>query len=389
MLNFNWQRIGRASNQAGANRAPGMGRSSRQSFLPTRAGIIELIILAALLAMLEGLWFSPSEFAKIEPHPYWVPVVLLSLQYGTADGLLAALCAILAMLAFNWPTQGIEEDYYRYVIRTTALPVSWIIAAIVIGEIRGRQRTEVLSLRQTLARTQAQSADITRHCRQLNDKIVRLERGLASVEGQSVGSVAAALDALSAPAPHAWRQAFAQAQQALLGGGTCLLVLQSGKTLVPVLRSALPYDGQPGEDRSRRPLKLSSELIENLLRGRTTFCALHEDEAEVLGDTALFAGALKATQHSRTFGMLLVETLDPACFTADAEHRFDLLRRELGRCLSERGYQDLLDTADTSIPVDAPRLSLVALTLDDGSGIESGAGEVDRAWTTVSKFGRA
>lgn len=312
---------------------------TRHSFLPTRSGVVELVALFALLLAVEWLWLSPGDLAKVEPHPFWLPVVLLSLQYGTADGLLAAAAAILLSLLTGLPSQGVEEDYYRYLIRVWSDPVGWIIAAVVIGEIRARQRSQMAELRRDLAQSRIQAGEITAHCHRLDQKVLRLERELASIEAVSLDGLVAALADLRRPGGDAWRQAFSRAHRAALGSGVCTVLVDDGRGLVTAARSVL------GAEAPGIAPQLHAEVLRRLLAEPRTFSALRSADAEVLGDGALLAGALCGSPGSRPVGLLVVGGLESGLLQGEVERRFDLLRRELGQALAERRIEELLEAA--------------------------------------------
>ena len=326
---------------------------TRHRFLPTRAGIIELIILFGLLIAVETVIMSPGDFAKLQPHPYWLPVILLSLQYGTADGVLAAATAIVVGLLLGWPSQGIGEDYYRYVIRVWAVPIAWIMASIVIGEVRARQRSQIVELTRGLATARQQAETITDHCYKLEDKIQRLEREFATIEAASLGALAASLHDLQRGTPREWQTALARAHRNLVAAGSVELLLRAGDAYVPVAWTAA--DGQPAV--AGLPAAALAGLLDRTIEGRRALSALDpQDAAELDGLVAMAVPVSTAiaeprsgdTQMGRAAGVLLLAGLAPEHLTTDTENRLALLAREIGQALAVRGYEDLVEQADRS-----------------------------------------
>jgi hypothetical protein len=323
--------------------AAGPGTVTRYRFLPSRIGTIEQILIFGTLLAIEHFWMSPGDFDKIEPHPYWIPVILLALQYGTSDALLAATIAILGSLWIGWPTQGVGEEYFRYLIRTWIEPVGWILAAILIGEVRSRQRAHVATLSHDLAESRTQAADITQHCHKLDDKIGRLERELAGVEGHSLDAVLVALEDLEAADAATCRRAMDRAQRLLIGGGTSLLLLRQGLAVVPAARIvAEPDAGRPPAEAEIEPVP--ADLVETSMREPRTLAALRLSDSSVMGDRALLAAALRTSPQSPAFGFLLLESIGGGRFGADIERRFELFRRELSAALARRGFDDLAES---------------------------------------------
>ena len=71
-----------------ADRAGKLLRRVRDSNAPW---VVELFVLYSLLLVLAFVLPGPNELTAINPHPFWIPVLLLSVQYGPLGGFAAAL----------------------------------------------------------------------------------------------------------------------------------------------------------------------------------------------------------------------------------------------------------------------------------------------------------
>jgi hypothetical protein len=81
-----------------------------------------------------GLWGT----AGVTLSPFWVPVLLLAVQYGTMTGLAAAVAATAVSL-----TLGEEpplEDYYAHFLNLWRNPMLWLAAVLVVGAISDKGR---------------------------------------------------------------------------------------------------------------------------------------------------------------------------------------------------------------------------------------------------------
>lgn len=365
------------------SKAAGERTLTRHRFLPTRAGVIELIVLFAILLVIERLLLSPGEFAKLQPHPYWLPVILLSLQYGTADGVLAAAIAIVAGFVMGSPTQGIGEEYYHYLIRVWAVPIGWITSSILIGEIRARQRSQFVELMRDLATARNQSEEITQHCFKLEDKIQRLEREFATIEATSLDTLVAALGDLSAGDANEWKGALLRAHHGLIGAGSVSLILRREDALTRVATSTIPssalQETLPAEAPSS-PLPMLP-IIEAVMIHRRTLNATRLDDARVADGVAAMAAPVSIEPSGRTLGVLVLDRLPPEKLTSDTEKRLDLFAREIAFALSRRGYDDLIERADPGSSI----LASDGLRVSETGGSE-GAG---RRLGLLQRFGRA
>ena len=78
---------------------PALERRMDSLGLPVLPPLIALVELAALIGLIVLVdWATPDiDLTDLKPNPLWLPVLLLSLQYGTVSGLMAALFAVASM----------------------------------------------------------------------------------------------------------------------------------------------------------------------------------------------------------------------------------------------------------------------------------------------------
>lgn len=147
---------------------------------PPLAALIEVLLLVVLPTALDYWWPAFPSLTDVQPHPFWLPVLLLSLQYGTVSGLLAAGTAIAATSLLGWSEQEIGENHFSYLLRIWAQPVLWLATALVLGQFRMRQ----IEMKQELARQvwelSAQRAALADYAGNLGQRCERLERAIAT-----------------------------------------------------------------------------------------------------------------------------------------------------------------------------------------------------------------
>jgi len=120
-----------------------------------------------------------SRFWDVSPHPFWIIILLLSVQYGTREGLMAAACSSCALLAGNLPVAPITQDLYSYYSKSAGircygslLPGS--------GEIRQRHIRERDELRHRLIEANRNEEFIAASHDRLNRIKEKLETRLAA-----------------------------------------------------------------------------------------------------------------------------------------------------------------------------------------------------------------
>ncbi|MGD9784910.1 MAG: hypothetical protein AB7E80_12075 [Hyphomicrobiaceae bacterium] len=147
--------------------------------LPSLTALVELLALYGFIYLVDYLVPSIAVL-ELQPHPFWVPVVLMSLQYGTVSGLLAAGLAIAGALHAGLPEQDFGENHFAFFLRVWGQPLMWLGAALVIGQFRMRQiaaKQELDRLNRALRR---QRDDLAEHATGLRKRCENLERALAS-----------------------------------------------------------------------------------------------------------------------------------------------------------------------------------------------------------------
>lgn len=78
-------------------------QAPRELFGLRATALIEMAIFFAVALGLDALVFDGDRFREVAPHPFWALVILVSLQYGTNEGLLAAIFSSAALLVGNIP----------------------------------------------------------------------------------------------------------------------------------------------------------------------------------------------------------------------------------------------------------------------------------------------
>lgn len=167
-------------------------RAEKISVLPPFSALAEIVILFALIYGAEQLTPNLS-ILDLSPHPFWIPVLLVSLQYGTVSGFIAAGAAIGLSLFTGFPEQDIGENLFVYFLRVFGQPILWIGVALLVGQFRMRQLGAKEELRIANQMLSGQRDDLAFHAQKLRDRIERLEQELATRYGAPPHAIAAVL----------------------------------------------------------------------------------------------------------------------------------------------------------------------------------------------------
>jgi len=167
---------------------PGPGRDPARTIAGIRlSAILEIALFFGGALLVDHFFFDGSRFRSASQHPFWIPVLLVSAQYGTNAGLLAAIAASAALLSGKLPPETILQDRFAWWFEIAKLPLMWFIAALILGELRTRQIHERAVLREQLAETSRREQVVASAYQRLSAVREALETRLASQMKTAVG----------------------------------------------------------------------------------------------------------------------------------------------------------------------------------------------------------
>lgn len=108
--------------------------------------LLETLLFLALISILQH-WFVGFTAVPGIPHPFWLPVLLASSQYGVSGGMIAATAASIVYY-FDFSPQSGSQDFYAYTAAIAIQPAAWMATALVIGGLRNlhiHQAAEIAS----------------------------------------------------------------------------------------------------------------------------------------------------------------------------------------------------------------------------------------------------
>lgn len=290
-------------------------------------GLHETALIFLVLLGIEWIAPGPAFLARLSPHPFWIPVILVSVQYGRVSGLAAAaLATALASLA-GWPAQTPQEDFYTYSLRIWREPALWIIGALVIGGLRSRQIRDRQALEADLQSAEVQRNALGAFCEALQAELSQFERAAATT---TAGSVAAALEAL-----HALRSGGASAAVDRLPAALAAWLGETRWSLHLAREGSLHRAAPtPREGGCEVTGALALARLYGIAR-RTprTLSVFEERDAEVLDGIGIFACAIRCRYPAGTLGLLVVESVEPGRLSPALGLATSLLADTLGMVL--------------------------------------------------------
>lgn len=141
---------------------------------------IEMTAFLAVALAIDHFWGQRDRFAALPLHPFWIVVLLAAGYYGLREGMMAAAMASAALLIGNLPEQRLDEERYHWLLHIALLPLAWLAAAFVLGEISDAQRRRTDALRRERDAKTDDLRVIARSHAELETLNARLEARIAS-----------------------------------------------------------------------------------------------------------------------------------------------------------------------------------------------------------------
>jgi len=295
--------------------------------------IIELFVIYAVLMLIDYLFFQSSRFSEVNPHPFWIPVLLIASQYGIREGIVSAAIAIALFLIGNIPSQSLMEDNYSYVFAISQLPIYWVIAALLFGAIRARQihRNNTTSLELNELKSQN---------KKLHNAYLQLENNKKVLDFR----IASQLNTASM-AFHAAIKIQKMEKKTVLIGISELVnnILSPDKFSIflldnSMLSKALDH-GWSDNDQYNESYAANESLFQHVVARRRILCTSNPQDETLLAEEGVLAGPLFSSDTNQIVGMLKIEKISFSNFNINTVESFRTLCEWIGTLLTDMDYQ--------------------------------------------------
>ena len=128
----------------------------------------------------------------------------MAVQYGTREALVAAAASSVALLAGNLPAQAFDQSVHEYAVQVLRWPLFWMVAAVVLGELRVRHRQHQLETDERFSHAERRVALLSRAHGELTTAKERLETRLAGQLRTATGMFQAARALETSIRPRCW-----------------------------------------------------------------------------------------------------------------------------------------------------------------------------------------
>lgn len=268
------------------------------------SAVLEVLIFLSVLILFDRLFGDGKRFIDYSLHPFWVIILLVTVQYGTLEGIMAALLSTLFLYVGNVPIQKPEETHFDYEIKLALVPTIWFITAFILGEIRTRQEREKQTIQKELDLALVETKTITESYENLRQVKENLEVLLAG-QLRTSAMIYKTFKALSTLNPN-------------------LIILNLEKVVQPILNPkkfsiyTLGVDGlQPvtcygwsDEEKYVRRFPVETAFYRTIVGKQHLLCVINPEDEKILGKEGIVAAPLIDSETGEIFGMIKVEEMD-------------------------------------------------------------------------------
>jgi GGDEF domain-containing protein len=267
------------------------------------SAIVEIVVFLAAALTVDRIFFDGSRFRSAAQHPFWILVLLISVQYGTNAGLLAALGASAAFLIGNVPPQPISQDRFTWLFDIGRLPLLWFLAALVLGELRTRQLRERRSLTTQLAETARREQVLADAYKRLTTVKEALETRVAGQLRTAVGIYESARSIEKLDPADVLLGIANLIRSVMNPEAFSVYLLQNGRLELTV------QEGWAAEDSFVRHYAASDSLFQEIVGHQRMLSVANPEDAIALSGSGMIAAPLVVPDTGRVIGMLKIERL--------------------------------------------------------------------------------
>ncbi|MES2984661.1 MAG: GAF domain-containing protein [Pseudomonadota bacterium] len=302
------------------------------------SAIVEMLVLLVILTLVDAFVLNGHRFWDMNPHPFWIPVLLMAAQYGAAEGLLAALFATCFYLIGNTsvltPAEGV--NHYDWIYTISVNPILWLIGGWVVGELRQRHIRERSMLTRELDESH-QREDL------ISDSYKFVKHRKESLEVQVSGQLSSSIEAYRAAKavetldPKSVMQGVERLVKSVLGPQKFSLYLFNENKL-----SATIIHGWAPGDKYTQEIDSFSPLYQAVVGQRELLVVANEQHEISLDGQGIVAGPVMDAESSRVIGMLKIEQMDFTSLSLNTVETFRALSEWIGTALvNARNYQSV------------------------------------------------
>ncbi|MBF0108366.1 MAG: GAF domain-containing protein [Magnetococcales bacterium] len=260
-----------------------------------------------------------DRFSEVCPHPFWIAVVLMSVQYGTSHGLLAVFFSSILVLSGGLPEARYGQDAFEQLYELSIQPLSWAVGAVLLGLLQDRHRSERSTLWKAMAAAEKRGQAITKAYQQVSKAKERLEIQVAGQLKTVISSFKAAKE-LENEDPAMVLSGARDMIRSVISPEKFSIYTLEDRNLVAMVKSGWKEDDPFKESFSSR-----DPLFQAIVAEKRFLMVNNSKEREILDDQGVLAGPLLHRETGDIGGMIKIEHLGFMEFNVTSIENFKAL----------------------------------------------------------------
>jgi hypothetical protein len=307
--------------------------------------IAETLFFLLSVTIISVFLHDGSRFFDVSPHPFWVIILLVSVQYGTREGLVSVVLSTATLLAFNIPERLVEQNLYQYWFAILKTPLMWFVAAVVLGQMRMRHLNKRWSLQEKLTETEKRERAITAEYISMKEAKEALETQLAS----NLGSALVAYHRIA-------NMNFKNHSRFLLEIEDAIVqALRPQKMSLFTIGQngfeAITCYGWSDNEKYIRRISSDSPIYKAMVKDKRTISIINRADEKILSGEGIIAAPLIDRQTNQVFGMVKIEDISFQELTLSNLQSFNVLCEWIGILYGMTKEMDTLKrSANSNIP---------------------------------------
>jgi len=304
-----------------------------------------IIFLALIVA--DILFAGTTDIAHLKPHPFWIPVLYITVQYGSRAGVSVAAVATVVLCVILRPERASILDLYDHYLAVLAEPVLWLLAALFLGQISDSRSEQADALNQRLEVALSERGRVAEHAVELTNRIADVERALASRIERSAAETMDALYRLQSAPAEATDAYLRKAACSLLGPCHLSLYVFDDSESSSVTASDIDCGGL--NEASTRPNTTPIPMLITMLSNGRHLISLHDGDS-CAADAGVLAAATMKTPDGLVRGFLCLTGIDDATMPPWIDYAVELLATTLALNLElNTAWDDVRKTSNLTI----------------------------------------
>lgn len=285
---------------------------------------LEILFFLLLVLAIDYFMFDGDRFATVSPHPFWIIILISSVQYGAGAGITATVLSSFLLLAGNMPEYDINQDLHQWILKGFALPLMWLATAVVIGELSARNIRERKDTALHLAETMNRLKLVSHSFEQLQGLRDRLEVRVAG-QLRTVSNTWKAARAIEQLEPDQVMNGVNEMVTTLLEPEQFSLFLFKDNQLQMAIQ-----EGWTEQDHYQSVFTDNDPLFQSIIADHKILSVSHQDEEAILDDQAIMAGPLINPDTGELIGMLKIESLGFSRMSVSTVENFNFICQWIG-----------------------------------------------------------